>query len=120
MICKFDGLHAPEMTKKRAVIVVSPRRRRTNTYTIVPLSITTPNPIREYHYQLTLPEELPHPYEGIEKWIKGDMLYTFRKDRLDCPHEKDKLNGKRKYKKIILGKEIMMHVENCIKAGLGL
>ena len=40
-MCDFDtGFKAPEMVKKRPVVVISPRRRRSSAqfYTVVPLS----------------------------------------------------------------------------------
>lgn len=62
VICDFHGFIEPEMSKRRPVIVVSPRYR--NSYklcTIVPLSTTEPNPIMEYHYKIRFHHPLPVP-----------------------------------------------------------
>ena len=48
LICDFDrGFKAPEMVKKRPVVVISPRRRKSTPQlcTVVPLSSSAPNPV---------------------------------------------------------------------------
>lgn len=52
LMCDFNtGFVAPEMIKKRPVVVVSPRPRRSNQLcTIVPLSTTRPDPVEPYHH----------------------------------------------------------------------
>jgi uncharacterized protein YifN (PemK superfamily) len=47
VVCDFRGFEAPEMQKRRPVVVVSPRlRHRDNLCTVVPLSTTAPRTAR--------------------------------------------------------------------------
>jgi len=122
LLCDFSGLKAPEMIKRRPVVAVSPRyRRQTGLCTVVPLSTTAPNPVQRHHHLITLTTELPHPFTGQQKWLKGDMIYTMSFARLDRPHAgKDPQTGKRQYLDIILPASEMAAIELCIKAALGL
>ena len=54
LICDFNsGFKEPEMVKKRPVVVVSPWARRfTELFTVVPLSGTAPQVVRDYHVKL--------------------------------------------------------------------
>ncbi len=122
LLCDFSGLKAPEMVKRRPVVAVSPRyRRQTGLCTVIPLSTTAPNPILKHHHLLTIATELPPPFQGNQKWFKGDMIYTMSFSRLDRPHiAKDPTTGKRRYLDIILPASDMAMVDVCIKAALGL
>ena len=103
-------------------MAVSPRyRRQTGLCTVIPLSTTEPDPILEHHYLLTFTTELPPPFQGNQKWLKGDMIYTMSFSRLDRPHiAKDPTTGKRRYLDIVLPASDMAMVDLCIKASLGL
>ncbi len=82
LVCDFAGYVAPEMIKRRPVVVVSPAHlRRPNLLAVVPLSTTPPDPIAPYHYRLS-----GNPVPGsdaTEVWAKCDMLATVRLERLD-------------------------------------
>ena len=83
-MCDFNtGFKAPEMTKVRPVVVVSPPRskRMTGLCTIVPLSTTAPVPVELFHH-LTDPRSLPGKFGMNETWAKCDMLYTVSLGRL--------------------------------------
>lgn len=85
LMCDFDtGFKAPEMTKKRPVVVISPRRRRSRPKlsTVVPLSTAVPNPPEPYHHRMD-PRSVPVELGTRESWAKCDMLYTVSLDRLD-------------------------------------
>jgi uncharacterized protein YifN (PemK superfamily) len=73
-----------------------------------------------YHKLISLPIEPPAPFEGKEKWVKGDLIYTFAFHRLTCPNRKNPQTGKRDYVQIILTNIDMNAVEQCIKKGLGM
>jgi mRNA interferase MazF len=121
LLCSFHGLTAPEMVKRRAVVVVSPRfRGRSGLCTIVPLSTTPPSIIQPYHCRVHLTPELPPPFHGAVTWLKGDMIYTLSFDRFDCPRTKDHRTGKRIYHKIVVDSSQLAVIERCITAGLGL
>lgn len=72
LVCDFAGYVAPEMIKRRPVVVVSPAHlRRPNLLAVVPLSTTPPDPIAPYHYRLS-----GNPVPGsdaTEVWAKCDM-----------------------------------------------
>lgn len=75
-----------------------------------------------YHHRLQLsPEqELPRPFEGREKWVKGDMLYTMSFERLSPPCAgKDPITGRRIYPSLILTQQQLQCVERCVLAAIG-
>lgn len=119
LICDFSSLStkSPEMTKKRPVIVLSPRMRRGNYCTVVPLSTTAPVPVQAWNMRLRV--NLPSPYTEPEVWVKGDMLYTISFERL-YPFKagKDEF-GKRIYKSFEISADEMEQVWNCVFKGLG-
>lgn len=82
LICDFKGYLAPEMIKRRPVVVVSPAHlHRPGLLAVVPLSTTAPNPIEPYHYRL---KGNPVPgSDALETWAKCDMLATVCIARLD-------------------------------------
>ena len=121
LICDFKGLSAPEMTKRRPVIVVSPRfKNRTNLCTIVPLSTTAPTRVEQYHYKLHIAPSLPEPYNSNHAWVKADMLYTVAFDRLFLPFSKKDSSGKREYDVRVIDKIDLIKIQQCMIFGLGL
>ena len=82
-MCDFNtGFKVPEMTKVRPVVVVSPRSKQmTKLCTIVPLSTTTPVPVKPFHHRMD-PRSLPGKLGTTETWAKCDMLYTVSLERL--------------------------------------
>ncbi|MEA3642028.1 MAG: type II toxin-antitoxin system PemK/MazF family toxin [Lamprobacter sp.] len=98
LICDFNtGFKAPEMIKRRPVVVISPRPRRTNQLcTIVPLSTTAPNPVEPFHHRMD-PRSLPGKLARKETWAKCDMLATVSLERLDRVMIGKAPNGKRIY-----------------------
>src|SRR5688572_25176103 len=84
LICNFDtGFRAPEMIKKRPVVVISPRSRSRNLCCVIPLSTSIPHPIEHHHHKLNS-LSLPGKFSEKETWAKCDMLNTVSLDRLDC------------------------------------
>lgn len=121
LICDFKGLNAPEMTKRRPVIVISPRLKyRTKLCTIVPLSTTVPTKIEPYHYKLNIAPPLPSPYDNSHAWVKADMLYTVSFDRLTPPFIKKDPSGKREYDARVIEKLDLIKIQECVLYGLGL
>lgn len=119
--CLFEpGFKAPEMVKKRAVIVVSPRlRKRDGLCAVVPLSTTAPDVPMPYHYKIKIEPPLPAPYEAEEHWVKGDMVNTVGFHRL-TPLYLGRENSKRKYIFPVISKEQLEIVRNCVREGLGI
>jgi len=122
VICDYNtGFVAPEMSKRRLALIVSPQfKKRNNLCTIVPFSTTPPKPIMPYHYLLTLNPTLPPPYNSPEQWVKADMLATVSFSRLDLPRSGKGANGKRQYiKKIITGHDFES-IQRCVLNAIGL
>ena len=95
LVCNFEGFKAPEMVKRRPVVVVSPKTlKRNRLVTVVPLSTQAPSPVRNFHHELDL-ASLPPPLAQEMSWAKCDMLYTVGFERLDLPRG-DRETGKRK------------------------
>ena len=85
LMCDFNtGFKPPEMTKRRPVVVISPRRRRlmSKLCTVVPLSTAVPNPVEPFHHRMN-PRSVPVELGTQESWAKCDMLYTVSMERLD-------------------------------------
>ena len=85
LICDYStGFVAPEMTKKRPVVIVSPRlRKRTDLVAVVPLSTTDPIPQEAHHCAIHLPNPLPPPFDNPDMWAKCDMISVVSLARLD-------------------------------------
>ena len=123
LICDFKGLCAPEMTKRRPVVVVSPKfKHRHKLCTVVPLSTSAPIRIERYHYKLDLHPCLPRPYDAGYAWVKADMLYTMAFERLFLLQDKASSipGGQRQYQRRSVDAQDFVHIQRCIIAGLGL
>lgn len=98
LICDFNtGFKPPEMIKRRPVVVISPRPRRSNPLcTVVPLSTTAPIPVEPFHHRMD-PASLPGKLAQKETWAKCDMLATVSLERLDRVMTGKKPGGKRIY-----------------------
>jgi uncharacterized protein YifN (PemK superfamily) len=94
VICDFStGFRPPEMVKLRPVVIISPRRRRALTVTVVPLSSSMPEIVEPWHYPIA-PGVYP-PARG-SLWAKADMVTTVALDRLDRVMTRDS-NRRRVY-----------------------
>jgi len=121
VICDFKGYVQPEMVKRRPAIVVSPRfRQRPGLCTIVPCSTTAPHRPMPYHYELTLDEALPCPYDSLTQWVKCDMFCTVSLDRLFLPYNGKDANGKRDYIIKIIDDADMQRIRECMLNAMGL
>lgn len=120
VFCDFTPFAAPEMTKRRPCIVVSPvLKNRPKVCTIVPLSTTPPVPPQAYHVQILIKPPLRKPYNNPIAWVKADMLYTVSIDRLDRPSKFDQ-NKNRVYYKQVVSADVMTKIEDAILCGLGI
>ena len=84
LICDFNtGFKAPEMVKRRPVVVISPHPRRSNQLcTIVPPSTTAPNPVEPFHHRMD-PRSRPGKLARKETCAKCDMLAAVSLQWLD-------------------------------------
>jgi len=125
LMCDFpvDCFIVPEMVKKRPVLVVSSIPVRENLVTIVPLSGSEPDPVKNYHYKI-LKKSLPQlgNFQEKDSWVKGDMIYTVGFHRLDLIllGKRDPNTGKRQYFNQKLSREAMKEIYKCILCGLNL
>jgi len=121
VVCDFDGFVAPEMVKRRPVVVVSPRlRKRDGLCSIVPLSTTPPNEVAPYHFKLHVTPTLPPPYNASYHWVKADMLYTVSFARLHLPFSGKDASGKRIYDVRVIDRVDLLKIQQCMLHGLGL
>ena len=120
LVCDYQpGFKQPEMTKRRPVVVVSPRfRGRGSLCTVVPLSTTPPVPVMPYHCEIEV--ELVHPYAANSSWVKADMLATVGFHRLHPMRTGKDQYGKRKYVYPNVGEDDLSRILECIRAALGM
>ena len=84
LMCDFNGFVAPEMTKLRKVVILSPRSRISfpGTYLVVPLSKTPPVPLEPCHCEFR-----PRSYDFLDPvesvWAKANMMTCVATVRLD-------------------------------------
>ena len=78
VMCDFStGFIAPEMVKKRPVVVVRKNKTNPKLVTIVPISQTEPDEITDVHV------EILSPLNKEKAWVKCDMITSVSIDRLD-------------------------------------
>jgi uncharacterized protein YifN (PemK superfamily) len=114
-VCDFTSFKPPEMTKKRPVIVISPRLPyRSGIVTIVPISTTAPKHGLPFVVRLS---KNYHPTEAadIPTWAKCDMVTNLGLHRL----EQFKV-GRRKYTYPTVTPEDLQAVREGVIHGLGL
>jgi mRNA interferase MazF len=84
LMCDFTtGFQAPEMVKRRHVVVVAPRyRRHTGLRLVVPFSTVAPYEIEPHHYEI--PAGTYDFFDPAKStWAKCDMLTCVCFERLD-------------------------------------
>jgi len=122
LLCDYDtGFRPPEMTKRRPVVVISPRLpHRDELCTVVPLSGSPP--LRELPYQcrLDLAEPLPPPFNYSVWWAKCDMLATVGFGRLDLFRTARDQTGRRKYVHPKVSPEDLARVRACVLNAIGM
>jgi uncharacterized protein YifN (PemK superfamily) len=115
------GFKVPEMVKRRLAVVLSPNiRARVNLITVVPLSLTPPEPILPFHKQIDIPFELPKHWSKGNRWIKGDMINAVGFHRVDLLCLGKDRQGKRIYQLEVLPEAMFNDVKICVLHGMGL
>lgn len=83
LMCDFRGMIVPEITKKRPVIVVTPRLAfRDKLAMIVPLSTTAPDHPQPFQVRLSRNYH-PNEPEHLPVWAKCDLVCSVSFARLD-------------------------------------
>lgn len=115
LICDFTGFVAPEMVKRRPVVILRKHPHNSGLVTVVPLSTTAPEKLSDYHV------ELPCYIPGESKicWAKCDMIYTLSICRLDRSMIKTR-HGGREYVVPQMTAEHFLAVKVAVNAGLKL
>ena len=115
------GFKEPEMVKKRLAIVLSPKiKSRHKLCTIVPLSLSEPEPVMPYHCQIDVPFKLPREWGNMERWVKGDMVNSVGFHRLNLLRLGKDACGVRIYQYETLPPELFIKVRRCVLHGMGL
>ena len=113
------GFKVPEMVKRRLAVVLSPNiRARVNLITVVPLSLTPPEPILPFHKQIDIPFELPKHWSKGNRWIKGDMINAVGFHRVDLLCLGKDRQGKRIYQLEVLPEAMFNDVKICVLHGM--
>ena len=122
LLCDYStGFRAPEMVKRRPVLVISPRlRHRRGLCTVVPLSTTPPNHPQAHHHRLRLPVSPPAPWDESEVWAKADMLATVSFERLDLFRTPRAPYGRRRDVMVRVAPGDLLAVRTCVAHALGL
>lgn len=113
-ICDFNKFEPPEMTKKRPVMVVSPRLpNRAEIVTIVPLSTTAPR--KPVAYAVLLSKDYNPTGTGQRQvWAKCDMVLNVGRHRLTSYK-----TGRRKHVTPEASGDDLRRVRRGVMAGLG-
>lgn len=80
--CDYTGFIAPEMIKKRPVIVISKHRHNPKLLAVVPISTTEPKSIFDYHVEMD-PQFCLINLSGKRSWVKCDMINVVSIERLN-------------------------------------
>jgi len=111
----FTDLRAPEITKKRPVIVISPKLPyRSELVTIVPISTTAPRHELPFVFRLSR-NYAPWGAEDVASWAKCDLVMNVSLHRLHAFKV-----DRRKYVYPTLSPEDLAGVRQAVLAGLGL
>ena len=83
LMCDFRGMIVPEITKKRPVMVITPRlAHRDKSAMIVPFSTTPPHYPQPFHVRLSRNYHPDEP-DDLPVWAKCDLVCSVSFERLD-------------------------------------
>ncbi len=119
VICDFYGFIAPEIIKKRPVVVIAAHKRNSKLVTVVPLSTTAPDLVEAHHYRLKQ-NPLPDSSPSTVVWAKCDMLAVVSIERLDQYRTARGSDHRRQYLKIQIGPEQFDEIRRGVASALGL
>ncbi len=115
------GFKKPEMVKTRLAIVLSPKmKRRPHLCTIVPLSLTEPDPPMPFNKLIKIPFSLPPPWGDHERWIKGDMVNAVGFHRINLLKVGKDRAGERIYNMQTIPEDLLKVAQKCALHGMGL
>ena len=84
MICDFEHLEVPEITKTRPVIVIAVGAAEDRLFTVTPLSTTPPRRVKGFHHLMS-EQSLPYPWRDVNRRIfaKCNILHSVSSRRLE-------------------------------------
>jgi len=86
LYCDFAGFRAPEMIKRRPVIILRAHKRNRRLVYVVPLSTTPPDSPQPYHYRFAR-SPVVHG-TPTEAWAKCDMVAVVSTERLSISRQR--------------------------------
>jgi len=115
--CDFRGNIWPEIDKRRPVVIFTPKyAQRADLVAVVPLSMTAPPKICDFHCTL---EKNPIPDAKPGKvWAKCDLIQTVSFSRLTGIW-REVINGKRKYLDLRVSDGDLLKIRKAVLHGLG-
>ena len=121
LLCDY-GTHivAPEMDKRRPVVIATPRLRKRNELVgVIPLSTTPPDDPDKHHYYFELAHPLPEPFDSPTMWAKCDMFSVVSRARLDR-FKAGRSQGQRIYVAGKVSADQLREIKAALLCGLGL
>ncbi len=118
VFCDFAGFIAPEIIKRRPVVVLAAHKRNSRLVTVVPLSTTAPDPVESHHYRLR-----QNPLPGASSatvWAKCDMLAVVSIERLDLVRTPRGPDHRRRYLHLQLEQDEFDALRRGVASALGL
>ncbi len=85
--CDYNGFVAPEMIKKRPVIVISKHKHNSKLIAVVPISTTKPDNILDYQIEMDSQFCSIH-LSNKKSWVKCDMINVVSLERLNLVRDK--------------------------------
>ena len=108
--CDYKGFIVPEIIKKRPVVVIEKNRQNSKLVTVVPLSMTAPLPLQDYHVEMEI-EFCSLHLGGEQSWVKCDLINTVSLNRLNLV--KDKNTGERHAPNV--GESFLQMIKSAVK-----
>jgi uncharacterized protein YifN (PemK superfamily) len=119
VFCDFRGFEAPEMIKRRPVVVLASHKTNARLVAVIPLSTSAPTQLELHHYQL-LQNPLPDEPAKVV-WAKCDMVAVVSTERLDLIRlNRRRPDGKREYLRSKLGQDQFDEIRKGVAHALGL
>ena len=116
--CDFRGFEAPEMIKRRPVIVLASHKRNSRLVAVVPLSTTPPSIVEAHQFQL---RHNPIADQTAVVWAKSDMVAVVSTARLDLIRlRRRRFGGHHEYLNAKLGHEQFSEIQRGVASALGL
>lgn len=120
LLCDYSGLVPPEMAKVRFVVVITPRHLNTGSLcTVVPISTSAPQKPQLWHVKLDK-DPYPKGKEGVEVWVKCDMVMRVSYSRLTAYYDGKTAANKRNYVNLFVSDDEFKKIQRGVAYALGM